>query len=138
MAEKTTQFIYIGFIQTPHKDFSNIPTQPHRALGVPGEIVIKPEYQEGLDGLEKFSYIDVLFHLHHAEKYHLKTIPYLGTTPRGIFATRSPRRPNSIGLSTLKLISVEANVISVENVDMMDGTPILDIKPHIPFYRQEN
>ncbi len=137
MPKKTVKFIYIGHIQTPFKDFSDIPTQPHRGLGIPGEIIIKPEFQEGLDELQKFSYIDVLFHLHHSKKYHLKTIPYMGTSPRGIFATRSPRRPNPIGLSTVKLVSIEENVISVENVDMLNGTPILDIKPHIPFYDNE-
>jgi tRNA (adenine37-N6)-methyltransferase len=134
MSKKSAHFLYIGLIQTPFKNFSEIPSQPQRALGVPGKIIIKPEFQDGLDGLDNFSYIDILFHLHHSKNYHLKTIPHLGTSIQGIFATRSPNRPNPIGLSTLKLISVEENILAVENVDMLTGTPILDIKPHIPFY----
>ncbi len=137
MPKETILFRYIGHIQTPFKDFSNIPTQPQRALGVPGKIILNPDLQEGLEGLENFSYIDILFHLHQSKDFHLRTVPFMGTTPRGIFATRSSRRPNPIGLSTVQLISVEENIISVENVDMLDGTPILDIKPHIPFYGKE-
>jgi tRNA (adenine37-N6)-methyltransferase len=134
MSINSFHFLYIGQIQTPFKNFSDIPTQPHRALGMPGKIIIKPEFEEGLEGLEQFSYIEILFHLHLSSDYHLKTTPYLGTSIRGIFATRSPKRPNPIGLSTVKLVSVENNILSVENVDMVDRTPILDIKPHIPFY----
>jgi tRNA-Thr(GGU) m(6)t(6)A37 methyltransferase TsaA len=138
MSENTITFQYIGRIQTPYKNIHDVPTQPHRGLGVPGKIIINPELKEGLDGLENFSYIAVIFHLHRSENFRLRLVPYLGTLPRGVFATRSPKRPNPVGLSILRLVSIEDNIIFVENVDMLNGTPILDVKPYIPFYGKQS
>ncbi len=134
MSNNSVNFHYIGRIRTPFKKISDVPTQPHNALGVPGRVIIEPEYREGLDGLDDCSYIVLLFHLHQSHEYHLKTIPHVGTFPRGVFATRSPKRPNPIGLSNVRLLSIEDNIVFVENVDMLDETPILDIKPYLPFY----
>jgi len=134
LTEKTINLQYIGKARTPYKDIHQIPTQPQRALGVPGKLIIIPEFQEGLDGLETFPFISVIFHLHKIKKFHLEVIPFMRSSPRGVFSTCSPHRPNPIGLSIVRLVSIEGNVVFIENVDMLDGTPILDIKPYLPFY----
>ena len=122
----------IGIIRTPHTQVKGMPIQPVGALGVPGVIEIAPSYRPGLADLEGFSHILLLYHLHAIQGYDLLVKPYLGDSLHGIFATRSPRRPNPIGLSVLRLTGRESERVFVENVDMLDQTPVLDIKPYVP------
>lgn len=122
----------IGRIFSPFKSIEGMPIQPAGAQGIEGSIEIFPEYIEGLDDLAGFSHIFLLYHLHKISEARLKVIPFLDKEPRGIFATRAPRRPNPIGLSIVKLLGVEENRIFIENVDILDGTPLLDIKPYLP------
>ena len=90
-----------------------------------------PEFAEGLSDLDGFSHIILLCHLHRSTGWRPKVIPFLDTEPRGLFATRAPCRPNPIGLSVVNLLTVDGNVLSIENVDLLDGTPVLDIKPFV-------
>jgi tRNA (adenine37-N6)-methyltransferase len=122
----------IGIIHSPFKTPENVPIQHTGAKGAVGTIEILPEYNEGLKDLEGFSHIMLLFHMHQVEYHKLKVIPFLDTVERGIFSSRAPVRPNPIGLTVVKLIKIEGNIITVENIDMTDGTPLLDIKPCLP------
>lgn len=109
-----------------------MPIQPSAAQEIKGHILIYEEFAEGLDDLDGFSHIYLLYHLHLSSSYNLKVVPFLDDQLRGLFSTRAPRRPNPIGLSMVKLIGIEANRLEIENVDIIDGTPLLDIKPYIP------
>ena len=122
----------IGTIHTPLKTVENMPIQPSGAKHVAGTIEIFPEYAEGLCDLEGFSHIYVIFHLHRSAGHKLKVIPFLDTVERGIFATRSPARPNPVGLSVAEIVSVKENIIEIRGVDMLDGSPVIDIKPYVP------
>ncbi len=109
-----------------------MPIQPAGAVGVRGTVVIDEKYREGLRDLDGFSRIILLYHLHRSEGHSLEVIPFLDTVPHGIFATRAPRRPNAIGLSVVQLIAVQGCELVIEGVDVVDGTPLLDIKPYVP------
>jgi tRNA-Thr(GGU) m(6)t(6)A37 methyltransferase TsaA len=122
----------IGTIHTPHTTREGMPIQPTGAKGVRGTIDIFPEYAEGVVDLDGFSHIILLYHLHKSSNYQLTVTPFLDTRPHGVFATRAPKRPNPIGLSIIKLIKVEENTLTIEDVDILDGTPLLDIKPYVP------
>jgi tRNA-Thr(GGU) m(6)t(6)A37 methyltransferase TsaA len=113
-----------------------MPIQPAGAAGIRGNVEIFHEFAAGLKDLEGFSHIILLYHLHEAEGARLVVTPFMDAEPRGVFATRAPRRPNAIGLSTVELVEVRENVLTVENVDMLDGTPLLDIKPYVPEFDQ--
>jgi len=119
----------IGIIHTPFNTIESMPIQPLAAESVKGYIELFPEYLEGLTDLEEFSHITLLYHLHKINNYSLIVKPFMDTKEHGIFATRSPKRPNAIGLSTVKLLSIENNIIHIENADMLNGTPLIDIKP---------
>ncbi|MBK5208015.1 MAG: tRNA (N6-threonylcarbamoyladenosine(37)-N6)-methyltransferase TrmO [Flavobacteriaceae bacterium] len=119
----------IGIIHTPFNDIKGMPIQPLAAKGVKGYIELFPEYTEGLTDLAEFSYITLLYHLHKINGYNLMVKPFMDNKEHGIFATKSPKRPNAIGLSTVKLLGIENNVIHIEMVDMLNGTPLIDIKP---------
>jgi tRNA (adenine37-N6)-methyltransferase len=121
----------IGVVSSPHTDHEKTPIQPVFAKGIKGMISIDDEFVEGLDDLEGFSHIFVfyVFHEEYSEKLTVK--PFLEDVQRGVFSTRAPCRPNRIGFSLLRLASVEGNVLHVEDVDILDGTPVLDIKPYI-------
>ena len=127
-----TLFKPIGTIHTPFTKQEGMPIQPSRAKGARGTVEVLPEYSTGLADLEGFSHIFLLYHFHRSTGHRLKVIPFLDTEERGVFATRAPSRPNAIGLSLVSLISVEENLLLVEGVDMLDGTPLLDIKPYVP------
>jgi tRNA-Thr(GGU) m(6)t(6)A37 methyltransferase TsaA len=127
-----TCFEPIGTIHSPFTEVNGMPIQPVGAQGVAGSIEVLPAFQEGLRDLEGFSHIIVIYHFHRISGYSLLVKPFLDNTDRGVFATRSPRRPNSIGISVLRLTGIAANVLHVENVDILDGTPVLDIKPYVP------
>ncbi len=121
----------IGIIHSPFSKLEGMPIQPSAAKGIKGHIVVFEEYAEGLCDLDGFSHIMLLYHLHLSNSYNLKVIPFLDDQERGVFATRAPQRPNPIGLSVVKLIGIDANILKIENVDIIDGTPLLDIKPYI-------
>ncbi len=122
----------IGVIRTPFKDAEGVPIQPTAARGVKGIVEVYPEYAEGLKDLEGFSHIILIYHFHLIKTCRLLVVPYLDSEVRGVFATRAPARPNPIGISIVRLLRIEGNVLHVEDVDIVDGTPLLDIKPYVP------
>ncbi len=129
----------IGIIKSPFKELEGMPIQPVGACGIKGEVHLNKEYAEGLADLEEFSHIIVIYHLHRSEGFSLKVKPFLDDKKHGVFATRAPKRPNPIGLSVVHLDKVVDNVIHISSVDILDGTPLLDIKPYIPeMERNEN
>lgn len=124
----------IGTVHSPFKRPGQAPRQPRFGSGVRGTIEVLPEYAEGLPDLASFSHIVVLCHLHLVDGYSLSVMPPWGDKRRSLFATRTPRRPNPIGLSIVRLEAVEGNTLHVVDLDMLDGTPVLDIKPYVaPF-----
>ncbi|MGR9109084.1 MAG: tRNA (N6-threonylcarbamoyladenosine(37)-N6)-methyltransferase TrmO, partial [Gammaproteobacteria bacterium] len=122
----------IGIIHSPFTRVEGMPIQASAAAGYKGKIELKEEYTEGLDDLTGFSHIYLLYHFHRSQSFDLKTVPFLDDKPRGLFATRAPKRPNPIGLSLVKLIRIDRNILEIDNVDILDGTPLLDIKPYVP------
>jgi tRNA (adenine37-N6)-methyltransferase len=119
----------IGIIHTPFTDIKDMPIQPFVAEGVKAYIELFPEFVEGLTDLSGFSHISLIYQFHKIKGYNLMVKPFMDNVEHGIFATRSPKRPNAIGLSTVKLLSIEGNIIHIEMVDMLNGTPLIDIKP---------
>ena len=124
----------IGVIHSPYKTTPGTPIQPTGAKGVAGSIEIFPEYVAGLADLDGFSHIYVLYHFHLSKKFALKVKPFLDDRRRGLFATRAPSRPNPIGLSVVRLIAITDNTLQVQDIDVVDGTPLLDIKPYVPAF----
>ena len=124
----------IGTIHSPFNDLEGMPIQPIGAKGIKGEIHLKDEYKEGLNDLEGFSHIILIYHLHLSRGHLLKVKPFLDDKKRGIFATRAPKRPNPIGMSVVRLNRIEGSKIHISNVDIVNGTPLLDIKPYIPHF----
>ncbi len=122
----------IGIIRTPFKNKEGMPIQPSGGIGVRSTIKISAEYIAGLKDLEGFSHIILIYHFHLSKDYSLTVTPFLDDQPHGVFATRAPERPNSIGLSVVKLNAVKGDILDIENVDIIDGTPLLDIKPYVP------
>jgi tRNA-Thr(GGU) m(6)t(6)A37 methyltransferase TsaA len=122
----------IGIIHTPFHDIEGMPIQASGAQGIKGVIDIFPEYGEGLADLDGFSHIIILYHFHKTSTYNLTVVPFLDDKPHGVFATRAPKRPNPIGISVVKLERIVKNELHVVNVDILDGTPLLDIKPFVP------
>jgi tRNA (adenine37-N6)-methyltransferase len=121
----------IGTVCSPFKDVKGMPIQPVGAKGVAGRVDVFPEFAAGSKDLEGFSHIILLYHCHKSGEPELLVKPFLDMKHRGVFATRSPKRPNSIGLSVLKLTGVEGCSVHLENVDILNGTPVLDIKPYV-------
>ncbi len=130
-AQETITLRPIGYIQSPHTEPDKTPIQPSFAEDTTGRAVILPEYAEGLQDIETFSHIIVLYRFHRAEPSLLRVTPYLQNQEHGVFATRHPRRPNHIGMSVLRLVKREDNELVLEGMDILDGTPILDIKPYL-------
>ena len=122
----------IGTIHSPFKDIEGMPIQPAGAANVQGTVEVLPELAEGLKDLEGFSHIILLYHFHRVRETKLVVIPFMDSEPHGVFATRAPKRPNPIGLAIVKLVGIEGNVLYIENVDILDGTPLIDIKPYVP------
>ncbi len=122
----------IGVIHTPHRQPEGMPIQPVGAAGAQGEIIVYEQYVDGLKDLDGFSHIYLLYHFHRMEHSKLLVKPFLDNTTRGVFSTRAPSRPNPIGLSLVKLISIDGNRIVFDGADMLDDTPLLDIKPYVP------
>jgi len=126
------QFSPIGTLHTPFQDTGQTPIQPSSAKGAKGSATILPPFIKGLKDLEGFSHIILLYLFHQQRAVKLQVVPFLDTELRGVFATRAPTRPNPIGLSIVKLERVEEDKLVLLNVDMLDGTPLLDIKPYVP------
>jgi tRNA-Thr(GGU) m(6)t(6)A37 methyltransferase TsaA len=122
----------IGVIHSPFLELEGMPIQPAGARGVQGTVEVFQEYRAGLKDLDGFSHIVLLYLFHQSQGFNLHVIPYLDTEIRGVFATRAPRRPNAIGLSVVQLNMVRDRILHIENVDILDGTPLLDIKPYVP------
>jgi len=122
----------IGLIHTPFTDLAGMPIQPAGAAGVSGTVVVFDEYQAGLKDLDGFSHIVLLYVFHGSQGFKLQVVPFMDNEPRGVFATRAPKRPNPIGLSVVQLDGIENGMLHIRNVDMVDGTPLLDIKPYVP------
>lgn len=131
------KFEPIGIIHTPHKNLEGMPIQPVGADGVAGTIEIFPKFQAGLKDLDGFSHIILLYHFHQNHDYTLQIVPFMDTEERGLFATRAPKRPNPIGLSVVKLNRVKGGILHVQNVDMLNGTPLIDIKPYVPNFDEQ-
>jgi len=122
----------IGIIHSPHKKTTGIPIQPVFAREFHGRAEIFPEYTEGLADLEGFSHIILIYHFHEAGQSKLRVKPFLEDKSHGVFSTRAPVRPNPIGLSVVRLIEIKDNILVFSGCDILDQTPLIDIKPFIP------
>jgi len=124
----------IGILRSPFTDIKGMPVQPVGALGVTGHVEVHADFADGLRDLEGFSHVFLLYHLHRVAGFDLVVRPFLDNADHGIFATRSPKRPNPIGLSVLELAGISGLTVHLRNVDVLDGTPVLDIKPYVPHF----
>ncbi|PKK82385.1 MAG: tRNA (N6-threonylcarbamoyladenosine(37)-N6)-methyltransferase TrmO [candidate division Zixibacteria bacterium HGW-Zixibacteria-1] len=129
---ETIQFKPIGVIHTPFNEPKDTPRSSAMGEGAEGTIELYPEYLQGLTDLEGFSHLEVVFYLHRSADYKLMVIPPLDDRPHGLFATRSPHRPNPVGISIVRLVRIEGITLHIADLDMLDGTPLLDIKPYVP------
>jgi tRNA-Thr(GGU) m(6)t(6)A37 methyltransferase TsaA len=123
----------IGVAHSPFCELVNMPVQPKGAKDITATIEIEPEYVDGLKDLDGFTHIYLIYYFHKVKSPKLQVVPFNDktNTPRGVFATRTPMHPNSLGLSVVELVSVEDNRVVIRGVDILDGTPIIDIKPYI-------
>jgi tRNA-Thr(GGU) m(6)t(6)A37 methyltransferase TsaA len=121
----------IGVIHSPFTEASETPIQPSRSQAT-GKVELFPQFSDGLEDIEGFSHLILVYVFHRSSGYSLQVTPFLDDKARGLFATRYPRRPNPIGLSTVRLLTRDENVLEIEGVDVLDGTPLLDIKPYMP------
>jgi tRNA-Thr(GGU) m(6)t(6)A37 methyltransferase TsaA len=131
---KEIVLVPLGVIHTPHTSIEGMPVQPVGATDFEGQAVLDEEYAAGLKDLDGFSHIILLYRFHKIQGYELQVVPFMDVVPHGIFATRAPKRPNAIGISIVPLLSVESNIVRFGNADMLDGSPLLDIKPFFPKY----
>jgi len=122
----------IGVVHSPYLEPKGVPIQPARNNDKEGRIEIFPEFAEGLKDLEGFSHIFLIYYFHLIDKTSLSVIPFLDDQVRGVYSTRAPSRPNHIGLSMVSLLKVEDNILHISEFDIVNGTPLLDIKPCIP------
>ncbi len=122
----------IGVIHSPFKKPEGTPIQPTGAKGINGKVEVFPEYAEGLKDLDGFSHIILIYHFNLSKNYGLIVKPYMDSETHGVFAMRAPTRPNPIGISIVHLISIEGNILHIQDVDIINGTPLLDIKPYVP------
>ncbi len=129
---KIISFNPIGIIHSPFKEPRGAPIQPPGAVDVQGTVEVFAEYTEGLQDLAGFSHIILIYYLHLSRPYTLTVKPFMDDRTHGVFATRAPARPNSIGISMLRLVSIESNLLTVQGIDAVEGTPLLDIKPYVP------
>lgn len=129
--KQTTFMKPIGTIHSPFTQLEDMPIQPKGAGDVIGTIELEDQYREGLTDLDGFSHIYLLYEFHMAKRTALTVTPFMDTSPRGVFSTRSPLRPNHIGISIVKLIGVDKNILTVQGIDILNGSPLLDIKPYI-------
>ena len=127
----------IGIVHTPFKEIEGMPIQSAGATRIQGSIEIFLDFAAGLQDIDGFSHLILLYHFHRVQEPKLVVTPFLDSRPHGVFATRAPTRPNAIGLSIVRLLQREDNLLHIENVDLLDGTPLLDIKPYVPEFDQQ-
>lgn len=128
------EFSSIGIIHSPYTEPAGAPIQGVFAHGATGTVEVFPEFAEGLTDLEGFSHIILLYCFHRVQGYSLMCRPFLDVCDHGIFATRAPRRPNPVGLSVVELLGIDGSILTIGGIDMVDGTPLLDIKPYVPVF----
>ncbi len=122
----------VGVVRSPFTEEAGMPIQSVTAYGVAGRVELEPEFSAGLRDLEGFSHLWLLCHLHRVQGHALEVVPFLDTVSHGIFATRSPKRPNPISMTLVRLERIQDTVLYVSELDVLDGTPVLDIKPYVP------
>lgn len=132
MNRSTIEYRPIGTVRTEHLDASKTPVQPVYARGLAGRVEVFPEFADGLGDIEGFSHLYLLYHLDRAPEMRLRVKPFLQDIEHGIFATRAPSRPNPLGISLVRLLRREGPVLFFEGADILDATPLLDIKPYSP------
>ena len=121
----------IGLIRTPFKDKKGVPIQPFKSKAI-GRIEVYKQYQLGLQDIDGFSHLILIFKFHKSKGCKLLVKPFLDNKIHGLFSTRAPRRPNQIGISVVKLLNKKGNILRVKGIDVIDKTPLLDIKPYVP------
>lgn len=136
MTRSPSQITYrvIGTIHSPFQDPVDMPIQPSSAEGAEGWVEVRPEYQDGLGDLEGFSHLILIYDFHRNKGMELRVVPFLDDVPRGVFATRAPKRPNPIGISVVRLLELRGHRLRVGRLDVLDGTPLLDIKPYVSYF----
>lgn len=122
----------IGVVHSPFREPRGTPIQPPAAARVEGTVEIDPAYVDGLTDLDGFSHVVLVYHFHLAKPSPLQVKPFMDDETHGVFAMRGPSRPNPIGLSVVRLVEVEGNILHIQDVDIVDGTPLLDVKPYVP------
>jgi len=130
VSEAVIAYKSIGVIRSEHISAQETPIQPTYAKGCKGRATVFPELAEGLRDLDGFSHVVLIYHFHQAGSARLMVKPFLQDVERGVFATRAPCRPNAIGLSVVELVRREGNVLHLDGLDILDGTPLIDIKPY--------
>ena len=133
-----TKIVYkpIGVVHSPFKVPQDIPIQAAAAKGVRGHVEVSKKYAQGLQDVHGFSHLILIYHFHLARDYSLLVKPFLDKKIHGVFSTRAPSRPNPVGISVVRLAEMEKNVLHILDVDIVDGTPLLDIKPFVPDFDQ--
>jgi len=131
MDDMEITYTAIGTIHTPFTDLSDMPIQPTGDTSAPGTVHLDPRLTPALKDLDGFSHVILVYHFHRSKRVDLTVTPFMDSVPRGVFATRAPTRPNPIGISVVELRGVEGNILQLGNVDILDGTPLLDIKPYV-------
>jgi tRNA-Thr(GGU) m(6)t(6)A37 methyltransferase TsaA len=131
---ETITYQVVGVVRSPWTTLEGMPLQSVAAPDVRGQIEIHPSFVPGLADLKGFSHLHVIAHLHRGAPGGLTVVPFLDDSPRGIFATRSPRHPNPIGISVVRLLAVRGATLDIAGVDLIDGTPVLDLKPYVPAF----
>jgi tRNA (adenine37-N6)-methyltransferase len=126
----------IGVVHSPFKMPQDVPIQSAAAKEVVGSVEVSQEYVEGLKDVEGFSHLILVYHFHLAQQYSLLVTPFLDKRLHGVFSTRAPSRPNPVGVSIVRLTKIEKNLLHIQDVDIIDGTPLLDIKPFVPEFDQ--
>lgn len=127
----------IGVVRTPYRSLDEAPIQGRFRPEAQGEIHVFEEFAAGLADVDGFSHLTLLYYFHQAREERLTVKPYLDDVTRGVFATRHPQRPNHLGLTTVRLLERRENVLVVAGVDMLDGTPLVDVKPYVPAFDRE-
>jgi tRNA-Thr(GGU) m(6)t(6)A37 methyltransferase TsaA len=130
----TIEYQPIGLIRSPFKTAEGMPIQPAGATDITGTVEVFREFRAGLRDLEGFSHLILLYHFHRSQGFQLEVVPFLDSQAHGLFATRAPRRPNAIGLSVVRLLAVAEDILQIGHPDVLDGTPLLDIKPYVPAF----
>jgi tRNA-Thr(GGU) m(6)t(6)A37 methyltransferase TsaA len=124
----------IGVVHSPFKQATGTPIQPCRAGNSPGYVTLNPEFVAGLADLAGFERVWLIYYFHRAAAAKMRVVPYRDTVEHGLFATRVPARPNPVGLSCVRLLDIVGHILRLAEVDILDNTPLLDIKPYVPHY----